>query len=207
MLTLRKILFVVSCLCLWMSADAVAGVYELKSPDGLLSIEVSDEPAVRYSVRLNSRLLTGPNPLPIKNSTIENICNELTLTFEGSFAVVFRAYNDGVAYRFVTSIREPITVASEEIEYRFDKNHNVYFPAEDSMYTHQERQYKYGPLESVGKEQFCSLPMVVDVGDGVKLAISESDLSDYPGFYLSGPGRPVAYSNFSGCRGQRAADL
>lgn len=226
--TLRKIFFVVICLCLWMSAHAVAEVYELKSPDGLLSIEVSDEPAVRYSVRLNSRLLTGPNPLslslegkkvlgrdvrlltsatetlnefiepvvPIKNSRIENICNELTLTFEGSFAVVFRAYNDGVAYRFVTSIREPITVASEEIEYRFDKNHNVYFPAEDSMYTHQERQYKYGPLESVGKEQFCSLPMVVDVGDGVKLAISESDLSDYPGFYLSGQGGPSLIAIF-----------
>ena len=199
-------------------AIARSEMFELKSPDGQLSVEIETHPMIQYSVRLNSQVLSGPNPLSmtleggkvlgkdatltksstqtiketltpvvaIKNSTIENICNELTLTFADSFAVIFRAYDDGIAYRFVTSMNGPITVMTENIQYRFNKNYNVYFPIEESFYTHQERQYEYWPLSDISKEQFCSIPAVVDADNGVKIALSESDLMDYPGFYLSG---------------------
>lgn len=197
---------------------ARAESHELKSPDGRIGVRIGTGPRIEYSVLLDGRLLTGPNPLSmtlgdgkvlgrnarlentgrksvkdkiippvrIKNAVIEDVHNELTLTFAGSYFVVFRAYDDGVAYRFGTSAAGPVTVMTEDIQYRFDKDHSVHFPAEDSFHSHQERLYQYVPLSSVGSDMFCSIPMLVDVGEGVKIAVSESDLSDYPGFFLSG---------------------
>jgi alpha-glucosidase len=125
-------------------------------------------------------------PVKIKNAVIEDVYNELTLTFRERYTVTFRAYDDGVAYRFGTTAKGPFKVASEEIEFRFDGDRNLYFPAEDSFHSHQERLYQNVPLSSLGPDKFCSIPMLVDAGEGVKMAISESDLSDYPGFYLAG---------------------
>jgi alpha-glucosidase len=199
-------------------ARARAESHELKSPDGRISVRIETDKRIRYSVSLDGRLLTGPNPLSmtlgdgrvlgenarqvkadrqkvkdtivppvkIKNAVIDDVFNELTLTFAGSYFVVFRAYDDGLAYRFGISEAGPVTVTTEDIQYRFDKDHNIYFPAEDSFHSHQERLYRYVPLSSVGSDKFCSIPMLVDAGKGVKVAISESDLRDYPGFYLAG---------------------
>jgi len=204
------------------SAAARAESFELKSPDGRLGVRVETAGQLRYSVRLDGRLLTGPNPLSmtlgdgrilgndprgvkarrrrvadtivptvkIKNAAIDDVYNELTLTFAGSYSVVFRAYDDGVAYRFGTSAAGPINVVTEDIQYRFEQDHHIYFPAEDSFHSHQERLYQLVPLSSIAPDKFCSLPMLVDAGLGVKMAVSESDLADYPGFYLSGQAGP-----------------
>ncbi len=125
-------------------------------------------------------------PVKIKNAVIDDVYNELTLTFAGSYSVVFRAYDDGVAYRFGIAAGGPVTVVTEDIQYRFDRDHHVYFPAEVSFHSHQERQYEHVPLRSIGPDKFCSIPMLIEAGEGVKIAVTESDLSDYPGFYLAG---------------------
>ena len=48
-----------------------------------------------------------------KTSEIRDQYNELTLTFKNSFDLVFRAYNNGVAYRFQTKFKEEIKVVNE----------------------------------------------------------------------------------------------
>jgi alpha-glucosidase len=42
--------------------------------------------------------------VPVKNKIINKYFNELQLTMKEGYAFEFRAYNDGVAYRFVTSL-------------------------------------------------------------------------------------------------------
>ena len=37
-----------------------------------------------------------------RNRVLADVYNEIELSFAGDFSVVFRAYNDGVAYRFRT---------------------------------------------------------------------------------------------------------
>lgn len=213
-----KILFCVALFMALAGARARAESHELKSPDGRIGVRIETDKQIRYSVSLDGRLLTGPNPLSmtlgdgkvlgrnarlekadresvkdkiippvrIKNAVIEDVYNELTLTFAGSYFVVFRAYDDGLAYRFGMSGAGPVTVVTEDIQYRFGQDHNVYFPDEASFHSHQERLYQYVPLSSLGPEKFCSIPMLVEAGGGVKIAVSESDLRDYPGLYLSG---------------------
>ena len=124
-----------------------------------------------------------------KFAKIRDHYNELRLTIEGGYAVVFRAYNEGAAYRLETSLPEKqVKVYGEEASFNFPANFIVYYPQEDSLFSHNERKYLPQHLSEIAPQFIASLPAVVDVLEGAKVAIAESDLEDYPGLYLRGTG-------------------
>ncbi|MBC7187539.1 MAG: glycoside hydrolase family 97 protein, partial [Calditrichaeota bacterium] len=121
-----------------------------------------------------------------KSAEILDHCHELVLEFQGGFSLVFRAYNDGVAYRFVTQLPGEIVVKAEQATFRFPADCMTYFPEEESFFSHSERLYLHIPLSQITPDRFCSLPALVEIPNGPKVAITESDLEDYPGMYLTG---------------------
>jgi len=122
-----------------------------------------------------------------KFAKIRDRYNELQLTCVGGYAVTFRVYNEGVAYRFETSLPDKqVKVYGEESNFNFAANDIVYYPVEDSFYSHNERKYLPQHLNEIPPQFLGSLPAVVDAGEGAKLAIAESDLDDYPGLWLRG---------------------
>ncbi len=120
-----------------------------------------------------------------KHSKIEDHYNLLTLSFK-NYTLEFRAYNDGVAYRWGADKKGPFKVMSEQATFAFPTDHEIWFPEEESMFTHQERIYERVKLSDVTPERFCSTGMLVDCGNNTKVYISESDLIDYPGMFLKG---------------------
>jgi len=127
----------------------------------------------------------------VKSATIIDNFNQLTLKFKGNYSLIFRVYNDGLAYRFQTSFDQDIDILSEEVVFHFGGDPHVYFPLEESFFTHQERIYKYLPLSQISGYEMCYPPALVDVKDGPKIAITEADLEDYAGLYLQGSDGPV----------------
>jgi alpha-glucosidase len=123
-----------------------------------------------------------------KSAKIRDSYNELRLDMDGGYALVFRAYNEGAAYRFETSFPQKVKVYGEEAKFNFPHNSLVYYPQEDSFFSHNERKYLPQHLSEIAPEFLASLPAVVDVGDGAKVAIAESDVDDYPGLFLRGTG-------------------
>jgi len=123
-----------------------------------------------------------------KSSEIIDNCNEMTINFKDNYGLVFRVYNDGVAYRFRTTFNEEITVVSEEATFNFTGDHNIYFPEEESFHTHQERLYKYISISEITPDRFSSIPVLVDITGGPKVLVTESDLEDYAGMYITGSG-------------------
>jgi alpha-glucosidase len=121
-----------------------------------------------------------------KSAEIKDIFNEISIRFKGNYALTFRAYDDGVAWRWETSFRDSIAVHSEEVNFCFPAYYKVWFPEEQSMFSHQERQYLYQPVSEVTDKRFSSVPALVDAPGNVKIAITEADLFDYPGMYLTG---------------------
>ena len=100
--------------------------------------------------------------------------------------LVFRAYNEGVAYRLETGLPKPqVKVYSEEAVFRFAADHTVFYPEEESFFSHNERAYLPRKMRELAPAALGSLPAVVDAG-GVKVAIAESDVEDYPGLWLRG---------------------
>ncbi len=124
-----------------------------------------------------------------KFAKIRDHYNELRLSMDSGYAVVFRAYNEGAAYRFETSIpQEKVKVYAEEAAFNFSANDIVYYPQEDSFFSHNERKYLPQHLSEIAPEFLATLPAVVDVGEGAKVAIAESDVESYPGLWLRGTG-------------------
>src|SRR5437764_2294216 len=124
-----------------------------------------------------------------KFAKIRDHYNELRLNLDGGYSVVFRAYNEGVGYRFETSLpQKEVKIYGEEANFKFASNFVVYYPQEDSFYSHNERKYLPQHLNEISTQFIATLPAVVDIGGGAKLAIAESDLDDYPGLWLRGTG-------------------
>jgi len=126
----------------------------------------------------------------VKSTVIADNFNEITLKFKNNFDLIFRVYDDGVAYRFQTAFSGKIDVLEEEVIFNFGGDHNVYFPTEESFFTHQERLYEYLPLTQITRYKMCFPPVLVDIKDGPKVVITEADLEDYAGLYLHGRQRP-----------------
>jgi alpha-glucosidase len=121
-----------------------------------------------------------------KAAAVRDRYHELRLEMERSYAVTFRAYDEGVAYRFETALPgQSVTVTAEEASFNFTGNHIVYYPEEESFFSHNERHFLPRALGDLAPKNIASLPAVVDA-NGIKVAIAESDVEGYPGLWLRG---------------------
>jgi alpha-glucosidase len=124
--------------------------------------------------------------VPEKRKIIPDVFNEINLEFEGNYGLIFRAYDDGVAYRFYTKINGEITIVNEEVAFNLPNDRSSYFPFEESFLTHSERQYPYVKISEITSEQMGCVPVLIYDDAKPILAFTEADLDDYPGIYLAG---------------------
>ncbi|MCC8154129.1 MAG: glycoside hydrolase family 97 protein [Tannerellaceae bacterium] len=135
--------------------------------------------------------------VPFKFSTVQNHYNQLTLSFKGNYKVEFRAFDDGIAYRSITSLPGEIEVMDEGV--------NLNFPADYLLHLQQPKQFKTAyeefyshenSTEWTGQEHMALLPFLIDTRKGYKILLSESDLSDYPCLFLKGDKENSVTSTF-----------
>jgi alpha-glucosidase len=141
-------------------------------------------------------VLTGSTPqsvdrmlrpvAPTKRAQVRDRFNERRLDFGGDYSLIVRVFDDGVAYRFAMRRAGDVTIASELATFRFTGDPLVYFPQETSLISHQERLYKKLRVSEITRAHFSSLPALVAMEGGLKVAITEADLFDYPGMDLRG---------------------
>lgn len=125
-------------------------------------------------------------PVRQKAVSYRDCYNELRLKMEEGYSVVFRAYDEGVAYRWEAALSQSqVTVFSEEMRLQFAGSYVVHYPEEQSFMSHNERHFLPRVLADLGPHNLASLPAVVDTG-AAKLVIAESDVDDYPGLWLRG---------------------
>jgi alpha-glucosidase len=134
--------------------------------------------------------------VPYKFKNVVDHCNELLLKFKGDYSIRFRAYNNGAAYRIEVSKNGEIIVNDEVCEFNFTRGCSVLFPEEKSFHSGYEHLYTDTLLAAIGEKQFCSLPALVSSADGVKIGITETGQSDYPGMFLKGTGKDALKAIF-----------
>ena len=108
---------------------------------------------------------------------------ELDLIMEGHYNLIFRVYDDGVAYRFQTKFPEKIKVNQEEVAYRFREDAALLAHVVGDFQTSYEKLYTSYNISQIVEEEFISLPLLVKQ-EKAKILISESDVFDYPGMYI-----------------------
>ncbi len=197
--------------------------YKLQSPSGELTIEISAgkqaswaidmcgirilEPSelsmtlddgtvfgrdmkVRKAVRSSvSRIVT---PVVYRRSQVNESYNELVLKSNG-YSIVFRAYDDGAAYRFVSDRKAPYNVLSEQAAFSFGRDAKGFVPYvrrrgegyEGQFFNSFESTYTVTEISKWESGRLAFLPVTLDAPAGMKVCITESDLLDYPGMFLS----------------------
>ena len=213
-------------LALPLMAAAGDGSYRVVSPDGHLSAAVVVGKEISYTVAMDEMQILNPSrvsmtmsdgtvfgaddkvrkvrrasvdqilkPVLYKKSEVRDNYNEMTLDFK-EFSLVFRAYDDGVAYRFVSKLKGDFIVSGEQAEFAFCKDWNTFVPyvkqhtetLESQYYNSFENTYEHHALSKWNKERLAFLPVAVEADNGVKVLVTESDLRHYPGMFLYNEG-------------------
>ena len=142
------------------------------------------------------------SPVPEKRTDIPDIYNELTLQFKEPFTLLLRVYNDGVAYRIVSRFKDSIFIKNEVAEFNFPPNKKVLLPLfqpreDDPFITSFEELYQLKQIDSLTEKSMAFSPVLVGDSIDVKIAITESDLDDYPGMFLRGTNRNALQGVFA----------
>ena len=126
-----------------------------------------------------------------KKATIPDEYNQLTIRLKGDFGVLFRAYNDGVAYRIFTSRKADLVIKNEAVNFNFAEDHKAFIPfvrdlRGSEIYVNSfEALYKETNISKINKDTLGFLPLLVDIGDGKKAVILEADVENYPGMFVN----------------------
>ena len=124
-------------------------------------------------------------------ASIPDDYRQLTINCKNGYGVIFRVYNDAVAYRFFTKKKGEIIIKNEEANFNFAGDHKAFLPY---MWDYRGGKIFNSSFEALYREitisQFLNdslafLPVLVDVGNNKKVVILEADLEDYPGMYLN----------------------
>ncbi|MBS5795523.1 MAG: glycoside hydrolase family 97 protein [Dysgonomonas mossii] len=135
--------------------------------------------------------------VPLKYSSVKNQYNSLLLTFKGDYSVEFRAFDDGIAYRFITNKKGDLEVLGEDFAINFPANYLLHLQQPGGFKTAYEEPYTHVESnEWKATDRMSVLPILIDTKKKYKILISESDLSDYPCMFLKSNGANGVQSTF-----------
>lgn len=127
--------------------------------------------------------------VPIKNAQVRNHYNAMTLNMSGNYAIEFRAFDNGVAYRFVTNIKGTADVKDETFKIGFPGDYTAHVSFTDGFKTSYESPYSHIKTRDFKpSDKMIYFPVLVGTDKNYKILISEADLRDYPCMFLKGTG-------------------
>ena len=178
--------------------------------DSPVSLTLSDGTLLGCAPRLKKRdirrIRSSFPAFAYKKAVVPDEYNALELLFKGDYALEFRIYNDGIAYRFKTTRKDPFTVKSEEATFHFPEKTQAYVAYVRENGYHKDNSTNNGTFEEQFFKSFVNtythialgdwnpkrlafMPLLAEVPSGELVCLTESDLLDYPGMYLNGDGK------------------
>lgn len=211
---LLSLLFFV--LLLFVTNNIDAKRYIISSPDKRINVEINDGSSFSYCIKYGKEILLNPSIISLcfenetenhvkinkirkkrisesteavlyRFKTIKSECNEIDFTLNNKKGIVFRVYNDGVAYRLYTTRNDQYIVKNEIAQFNFPSD-NIAWLAYSTNSKNEyamafQNVYHNTPL-SKAESKLAFLPVTVDCGKGIKMTILESDLESYPGMFV-----------------------
>ena len=134
--------------------------------------------------------------VPVKFKSIRDHFNQLEIVFKGNYRLIFRAYDNGVAYRFVTQFKEDtVWVNQEDMSFEVNNAANTIWPYEfdkheNPFLSHFEYLFKNIPYQKIDST-IAGLPAYFTAANKAKIVFTESDLFDYPNLFLQKNGQEL----------------
>ena len=167
-----------------------------KSPIGLLlEDKILGEDIKISRIKRNSSVKEHIVSPHYRLPSFEVTYNELNLKFKGNYGIIFRAYNEGIAYRFYTTMKGPLIIKDEMVQMNFPKDYPTFMSystmptGEDQYAMAFQNLYTKSSIKGVDTNNIAFLPITIDCGNELKMTLLESDLEDYPGMFIKGDGK------------------
>jgi alpha-glucosidase len=167
-----------------------------------LGLDIQDQPVLGSHMRIlgqHASAIDETYSMPHgKANPIHNVAKALTIETEETQAplrrltVEARAYDDGVAFRYVIPNQPQITelrLVNERTEFQFAKDATTYPLLLRNFRTSYEDNYHILPLTALHPESLAALPFTADVPGAAWVAITEACINNYAGMYLQHNGR------------------
>lgn len=115
--------------------------------------------------------------------------NEIHIIFEASYDLIFRIYNEGVAYRFVSRLerreeQKALKVLGEQSAFNLPGDPLIYYPEVKKFQNSFEENYLPLKRSALNPKSMALTPTLIKSEEGPWMLISEADLREYPGMYL-----------------------
>ncbi len=124
-----------------------------------------------------------------KKEYVSDNYNQLLLYTNRHFTIEVRAYNDGAAWRLL-STNKRYQVMRELTEFRFPGNPQAFVPYVNDLrggerYSYSfESYYDEQPLSAMYADSLAITPMAVCLDGGLKAIVMDAGVEDYPGMML-----------------------
>ena len=153
---MRRLITTLALAFIAICASAASKNYVLTSPDGKLSVSVEAGEGISYTLTHGGDLLLDKTVISMattsgelfggiqpvrkvtrrsvsqtiptvlyKKAEVKDEFNEMTLKFK-RFSLIFRAYDDGMAYRFVSHLKDAYQIEQEFVNFNFAQDWNMW---------------------------------------------------------------------------------
>lgn len=164
----------------------------------LLGFEFRTEPAMKggFAVVGDSRKEINETWFPVvksKHASVVDHCNEITLSLKEKAAPMremqlqFRAYNDGVAFRYHLSRAEKIgerQITKELTTFAIAGDPKAWVVAYGGYSTSNEAEFMEQPLSKLNEQSIAGMPLLMELTPHCWMAITEAKIDNYAAFYL-----------------------
>lgn len=159
-----------------------------------LSLETEKDKSLSMQVKKISRNSVDEMIKPVireKSEIYKNNYNELTILFRSELSLTFRVFNEGLAYRFATSVKDSLTIMKENLKIELEEDDSIRYQPSKSFNSSYETPYEFRKVSGVENGALCHLPALIEKPNGSFVMITEADLYNYPGLWLAGTGKQV----------------
>lgn len=174
--------------------------------DGRLGMDFAGDGSLSSDLRLarveRRRESRDAAVFPGKTSVVRERFEEAIIALESRAAavraieLVFRAYDDGAAFRYrfpANGSSGEIRIAEELTAFVLEGDPRAYALPLPAFTTSYEGYYAIGPASALARHHLLALPLLLEYPGGVWAAVTEADLTDHAGLYLKGEAAaPVA---------------
>ncbi len=156
------------------------GIISLNLPDKILGAN----PVIQNISRSSVKDIINPI-IPLKSKSITGEYNRVLISYKKNFQIEFRAFNNGIAYRFITSFKDSIRVENEQVNFVFPENYEVFKSKTEPHFSNYEHVYKRSSLQALSADSLAIVPMFLK-STATRILLAEADVFDYPAMLLKG---------------------
>lgn len=119
-----------------------------------------------------------------KTDRISDRYNEIVLGFKDKTKLQCRVYDNGVAYRLISSLKVPLTVNRENAEFIFEPASEITYQQDRSWRSAFEAPYVTAPVSRLTPDSMGTLPVLIKIPSQKNILLLEADTQDYPVMWI-----------------------